>query len=590
MSLKIEQLRKYLIQKNAVACIIPSTDSHQSEYIADHWKLLEHLSSFSGSAGTLVVTLKEAFLWTDSRYFTQAENELEGSGIVLKRLGKARKPEHLFWLRDNLDANSGVLFDGRLFSMTQLQGIESMFAGKNLSLIEIGELPSEIWEDQPSLPLSPIFRHELQYCGKSSRDKLQELRTFLKEQKADFQLISSLDDIAWLFNIRGSDVAYNPVVYSFALVSEEKAILFVNPKKIPSAIVKDLQSEGIELQDYTSIYEYLGNLPINSTVVLDPDKTNVYLRQAIAADCPIIKMPNHTTYLKAIKNEVEIEHWRKVMVKDGVALVKFYIWLEAQLEEGNRVTEWTAAERLHEFRAEQAEFIGDSFGAISAYRASGASPHYSPKKGTSRVIQKEGMYLLDSGGQYLGGTTDITRTISLGMPTPQEKRDFTLVLKGFIQLSKVVFPVGTKGYQLEVLAKTALWEYGLNYLHGTGHGVGFCLNVHEGPQNFGSAVTSDPNSAFEVGMVTTIEPAFYRPQHYGIRTENVVITIHSEFQSFLKHEAITLFPIATNLTDKSLLHSDELQWLEDYHQKVWQDLSPHLSEKEQDWLKSAMDF
>ncbi|MGB1243441.1 MAG: aminopeptidase family protein P, partial [Chitinophagales bacterium] len=352
-----------------------------------------------------------------------------------------------------------------------------------------------------------------------------------------------------------------------------------------------LQSEGIELQDYTSIYQYLANLPINSTVVLDPDKTNVYLRQAIAADCPILQAPNHTTYLKAIKNEIEIEHWRKVMVKDGVALAKFYVWFETQLEEGKKkVTEWTAAEKLHEFRAEQAEFIGDSFGAISAYRASGASPHYSPKKDSSKVFEKEGLYLLDSGGQYLGGTTDITRTVSLGKKTAEEKRDFTLVLKGFIQLSKVVFPVGTKGYQLEALAKTALWEYGLNYLHGTGHGVGYCLNVHEGPQSFGSGATADANTAFEVGMVTTIEPAFYRPQDYGIRTENVVLTIHSEFQSFLKFKAMTIFPIATDLIDKSLLHSDELQWLEVYHQKVWEGLSPHLSEKEQNWLKSVMNF
>ena len=583
---KLQLLRKLLQKSNLDACIISSTDPHQSEYIAEHWKLREWFSGFSGSAGTLVVTLQEAYLWTDSRYFTQAEQQLKGSGIALKKLGKSREPEHLFWLRTHFqNPFSLVGFDARMFSVAQLREMEEIFDETNIVLGDMGDLAEKNWANRPAMPTHPIFRHELQYCGLSSTEKLKALRAFLKEQNADYQLLSSLDDIAWLFNIRGNDVAFNPVVYAFAVVSFHEAILFIDTKKVSLEIAEQLVNEGIELKDYSSIYAYLENLPHNQKIVFDPQKTNVKLRQTIPEHCQISEKPNHTTYLKAIKNDTEIENWRKVMVKDGVALLRFYVWLENQLKEGKTVTEWTAAEHLHEFRKEQTEFIGDSFGAISAYRASGASPHYSPNPNSSKDLEANGLYLLDSGGQYLGGTTDITRTVSLGSPTAAEKRDFTLVLKGFIALSKVVFPIGTKGYQLEALAKTALWQYGLNYLHGTGHGVGFCLNVHEGPQAFGSGITADPNSAFEVGMVTTIEPAYYRQGQYGIRTENMVLCVESEFEGFLQFEALTLFPIDIQMIDYRLLSSEEGQWLRSYHQKVWEGLSPFLNDAELSWLE-----
>ncbi|MEZ4883306.1 MAG: aminopeptidase P family protein [Chitinophagales bacterium] len=590
MNNKLQKIRQQLQQEGINAYIIPSTDPHQSEYIANHWKIREWLSGFTGSAGTLVITLEDAYLWTDSRYFTQAETQLQGSGIGLMKLQKAHTPEHLYWLKKHLPIGAVIGYDGRLFSVAQLQQMQEVFESKKTILKEVGDLSAEIWQDRPPLPLHPIFLHELQYCGKSSTDKLKEMRAFLDEQKADFQLLSSLDDIAWLFNIRGNDVAFNPVVYAFALVSTEKAVLFIDEQKVTDTIAEQLQDEGIELQPYNHIYLQLAALPAKSTVLFDAQKTNAYLQNAIPSSCTIRTLANHTTYLKAIKNKTEIENWRKVMVKDGVALVKFYVWLDAQLKEGKEANEWTAAERLHEFRAEQVEFIGDSFGAISAYRSSGASPHYNPSSTSNKMLQNSGLYLLDSGGQYLGGTTDITRTVCLGVPTAEEKRDFTLVLKGFIQLSKVVFPIGTNGYQLEALAKTALWQYGLNYLHGTGHGVGFCLNVHEGPQSFGSGATADLSIAFEVGMVTTIEPAFYKEGNYGIRTENVVLTTNSVFQNFLQFEALTLFPIAVDLIDNRLLTSDEMAWLETYHQKVWNGLSPYLNETEQNWLKWTMGY
>ncbi len=581
---KIQTLRASMQTHQLAACILPNTDPHQSEYIAEYWNIIQHLSGFTGSTANMVVTNDFAGLWTDSRYFIQAEKELQNSDVELVKLKVPHTPEYINWLAETLAENSRVGVDARLFSVALVRRMEQAFALKNIQIEEVN-LFSEGWSGRPSLPAHPLFIHDTQYTGKNCADKLTEVSTKMTQLGATHHLVTTLDDIAWLFNIRGTDVAYNPVVTSYALIEVDRATLFVQSAALSEADAQALKSQGVTIAEYETIQTTLNNLPASATVLYDKAKTSLWLRRAIAGKT--IAANNISTGLKAIKNEKEIEGIRKVMERDGVALVQFYKWLEENI--GRKpITEISAAAQLNAFRAQQKNYVGESFGAISGYQEHGALPHYKSTPESNVALQAEGMYLLDSGGQYLDGTTDTTRTITLGKPTEAEKRNFTLVLKGMIQLTCAIFPKGTKGIQLDILARQALWQDSKNYGHGTGHGVGFFLNVHEGPQSIGTGATAQ-NAPLMPGMVTSNEPGFYLEGAYGIRIENLILTIPHKttaFGEFYTFETLTLCPIDKQLVDKALLTAQEIDWLNDYHQLVFERLTPLMNEEESKWLKA----
>lgn len=584
---RIEALRAQMRRHGVDAYLVPSSDPHQSEYVADHWKVREWLSGFTGSAGTLIVTEDHAGLWTDSRYFLQAEKELAASEVELHKQQVAHAPEHLSWLANALPAGSTVGCNGFLFSVGQIARIGRTLEQNDIDLLYDLNLIADIWEDRPPLPKDQVFRHEEKYAGKSRREKLREIREQMRAQKARQYLITTLDDIAWTLNLRGHDVEYNPVFISYLVVGEDASLLFIDEEKIPDNLQAQLQADGVALRNYFAIMDYLEALPEGVSVLVDPQTVNRRLFDVIPEE-QRIQGDNIPRRLKAIKNKTEVEHLRRVMVKDGVALVKLYRWLETALP-SRKVTEFEVARQLNHFRSAQGDYHGESFGAIVGYNANGAVVHYRPMPETSAALQPKGILLLDSGGQYVDGTTDITRTTALGEPTEEQRRDYTLVLKGHIALATIRFPVGTTGGQLDVLARMHLWRHGLNYGHGTGHGVGFFLNVHEPPQGFAASnVTTRGTTAIEPGMLTSNEPGFYKNGSYGIRIENLVLCVDGEetdYGHFLKFETLTLFPIDLTLLEESMLTKEERDWLNQYHQEVFEKLSPHLNPEEVDWLE-----
>ncbi len=564
------------------AYIVPSNDPHQSEYVANHWKLRAWLSGFTGSAGIVVITRNAAGLWTDSRYFLQAEEQLKDSGIQLHRLGNSRPPEHLYWLRDELPFNSRIGFDGQLFSMEQVRQIEHKLEEKDMELVDV-DLLSDLWLDRKPLPTDEVFELSTKAVGKSRHDKLMLVQQQLQERQIDFHLVTALDDIAWLFNLRGKDVDCNPVFYSYAVIGRNIAHLFVDFSKISDEIRANLKADGVFLKSYDLIEVFLNELTADRNILLDPATTSYRLYQAlgktdIEEGKPIIPA------LKSIRNEAEIVFLRQAMQKDGVALLRLYRLLEAELEKGT-ITECAIAEQLHAFREAQGDYFGESFPAIVGYASNGAIVHYRPEPDTCAEVKNENILLLDSGGQYLQGTTDITRTVALGEPTDEQRRNFTLVLKGMIALSDVRFPKDTAGIQLDALARQYLWQHGLNYGHGTGHGVGFFLNVHEPPQSISPTPRGRALTKLQAGMVTSNEPGFYKDGEYGIRTENLILCVESEMAGFCHFETLTLFPIDTRLIDNKLLSATEKDWLNTYHQKVFDHLSPSLEQDEVEWLQ-----
>ena len=583
---KLQQLRAAMADQKIDAYLIPSADPHQSEYVADHWKGRQWISGFTGSAGLVVVTAGHAGLWTDSRYFLQAESQLAGTGIQLQKQKVPHAPEHIDWLAENLLAGARVGIDGRLFSIGQVRHLQRALERKGIQLQIDLDLLSGIWTDQPPLPPAEVFEHELRYAGRSRGEKLREVSQKMATRGVDGYLITTLDDIAWLLNLRGQDVECNPVFYSFLFLEPGGGRLFVEEKKVPAGLRTNLQAAGIELQAYATVGDFLQALPAGKKVLIDPASANaeIYAQLSHAA---LQEGDNIVLPLKAIKNETEIGHIREVMVKDGVALLKLYRWLEATLQERS-VPEAEVAERLDQFRREQGDYFGESFSAIVGYNANGAIIHYRPEYGSCADIRPEGILLLDSGGQYRNGTTDITRTTALSTPTAEQKRHFTLVLKGHITLAMARFPVGVNGMQLDAFARMHLWNACLNFGHGTGHGVGFFLNVHEPPQGFAASnATSRGTTAFAPGMFTSNEPGFYLTGQYGIRIENLVLCREAgetEFGKFLEFETTTLFPIDRQLIEVSMLTTDERQWLNDYHREVYERLSPQLDERERQWL------
>ncbi|MDD4115744.1 MAG: aminopeptidase P family protein [Massilibacteroides sp.] len=582
---RIAALRETMKRHQLDAYIIPSSDPHMSEYPADHWKTRQWISGFTGSAGTVVITADKGGLWTDSRYFLQAMDQLDGSGIDLYKLALPETPSIPEFLLAELKEGQTVGFDGKCYSTADAQLLQAKLERKGIGISVSFDLPGEVWQDRPPLPADPLFEMPVEYSGKSTVEKLNEINEMLRQSEADCTILSALDEIAWTFNIRGTDVTYNPVVISYAFVSEKESVLFIDPQKLTEEAARRLKKEGVILADYTMAGSYLSRLPGDCTVFIDPAKTNVALCEALPSTVTFVHGISPANHLKSIKNETEIKGFRNAVVKDGIAMTRFYIWLEKQLADGKRVTELSASAKLTSLRAEQPQYIMDSFAAISSYAGHGAVVHYTPTPETDVELKPEGLYLLDSGGQYLDGTTDITRTIALGEPTEQMKKDFTRTLKGTISMAKCKFPDGIRGCLIDVLARKALWDAGINYLHGTCHGIGHCLNVHEGPQSIRMEENPVP---LQVGMVMSDEPAMYRTGEYGIRTENIMLIREdsvTEYGRFLTFDTLTLCYVDTRLVIPSMLSVRERAWLNKYHERVYEQLSPHLTSDEAAWLK-----
>lgn len=573
-------------QQGIDAYIIPTSDPHMSEYPASCWKYREWISGFTGSMGTVVVTAEKAGLWTDSRYFLQAATQLEGTGIDLYKLMIPGTPSIPRFLLANLPEKAVVGLNGETYSLADTRKLEAELACKQIRVNTASSLIDPIWKDRPAIPEAPLFEMPLAFSGKTTEEKIKEINTLLHQAGADCTVLSALDEVAWTFNIRGTDVAYNPVVISYAFISEKETVLFVNPKKMPEEIARHLKEEGVSLADYGMLHTYLSRLPEHTRVYLDSARTNVAICNALPKRAVLVEGISPANHLKSIKNETEIEGFRRAVVKDGIALSKFYYWLEQAMARGEKVTELSASAKLTALRAEQPAYLMDSFASISSYGAHGAVVHYTPTPETDAQLKPDSLYLLDSGAQYLDGTTDITRTIALCEPTEQMRKDFTRALKGTISMAKCKFPAGIRGCLIDAFARKALWDAGINYLHGTCHGIGHCLNVHEGPQS----IRMEENPVIlEAGMVMSDEPAMYRTGEYGIRTENIMLIredSETEYGKFLSFETLTLCYIDTRLVIVSMLSARERTWLNKYHQMVYEKTAPHLTDAERAWLKA----
>lgn len=581
---KLVEIRRQMQADQVEAYIIPSADPHISEYLPRHYKCIPFASGFRGSAGTLVITHDFAGLWTDFRYFEQATEQLEGSGFELVKQKVQHAPEYIQWLGDKLPKGAKVAANEKLVSIALGEMITEKLGNKGISLVDKDYL-SPIWEDRPALPTEPAFLIDSDHIGQSVTSKIAAVREVLAANYADYQLVSSLDDIAWLFNIRGKDVNYNPVVLGFALISQDHAKLYIDEQKLTEEEKVELLKNGTEVCAYEEIEVALAKLPENSSIFIDPKRNCFAYAKLIPKSVKVIKDTNPSTNLKAVKNDTELENTRTAMTKDGVAITRFLKWLSETIGK-TKITELSAAAQLRTYREAQEGFVGDSFTTISAYAAHGALPHYSASEESDAEVKPEGLFLVDSGGQYFYGTTDITRTIPMGPTTEEERRDYTLVLKGMIDGCKVLFPQGTCGYQIDAITRKPLWDHAVNYGHGTGHGVGYFLNVHEGPQVFNP--TNNP-VAMQPGMITSVEPGVYRPGKHGIRIENLVNTIvvdENEFNQWYAFECLTIAPINTSIVRKELLEQHQIDWLNDYNALVFERLSPYLTAEESAWLKT----
>lgn len=580
---KLSTLRASMKQMGLSAYIVPGTDPHASEYVADYWKERNWLSGFTGSAGTVAVTTTKAGLWTDSRYFLQADAQLKGSGIDLMKEGLAETPTIADWIMSELTTDEAVGVNPEMFSAKAYEALKGKFAEANLRLVST-DLIRPLWNDRPQLPTQPLYVLEEQYAGQSVVDKLEAVRQEMAKHNADVYVLSSLDEIAWLFNIRGTDVDYNPLVIAYAMVEKNKVTLFIAPGKLTAFSMKYVIENKIAVADYEHIVSALHAIDAHDTVMYDGSRLNQALYEAFPVNCKKVDIPSVVMRLKSVKNPVELAGTRRAMLQDGKALVRFFKWLEETVGK-EHLTEFDVMARLKEFRSEGEHFVGESFGTIAGYQGNGAIVHYSAPEQGSAEIRKEGMLLLDSGGQYFDGTTDITRTITFSEPTAEQKRDYTLVLKGHIALACAKFPKGTCGVQLDILARQFLWQQGMSYGHGTGHGVGHFLCVHEGPQNIRTDLNPTP---LEVGMLVSNEPGLYRAGKYGIRIENLVAVKEcevTEFGQFLSFETLTLFPYDQQLIDWSIMTEAEIDWINEYHKMVEEKLLPLLSEEEGAWLK-----
>ncbi|MCZ4319000.1 aminopeptidase P family protein [Aequorivita viscosa] len=584
---RLENLRQQLAKYNIDAVIIPSTDPHQSEYVAEHWKVRTYFSGFSGSAGVLVLKKDEAALWTDSRYFLQFEDECKTYNINLHKQSIPHAPEHVQWLCDSLEENAVIGLDFLQFSKAQIDYIKEISKSKNIETKNTPNLIDEIWVDRPALPNFPVDIHPLEYSGETTASKIQKVQNKITHAKADYYLFSSLDEIAWLFNIRSQDVDFTPLVTAYALVGLENTRLFCDRNRFSSSAIDTFSKLNIEIIDYHLAIDAFQKLDANKKIITDVSSLNYAVYSAVRSK--FVFQNSIAKELKAIKNEIEIDGSKNCMIKDGVALTKFFIWLEKELATRS-ISEYEIGKKLEGFRKQQDLYVGESFAAIVGYKGNGAIIHYTASEKGAAMVKNEDILLVDSGTQYKDGTTDITRTVWLGgIPTPELKIAYTSVLKGYITLEQLQFPKGTVGMQIDAFARFHLWKQGLNYPHGTGHGIGSFGMVHEPAQGFTTnPATSSGSTAHLPNQLTTIEPGCYKQDVYGIRIENVVLSLAketTEFGEFLGFAPITLFPIDRQLIDKALLTDSEIEWFNSYHQMVFRQLSPMLEKDEKEWLK-----
>ena len=579
----LEALREEMRRLNVDAVIIPGTDPHQSEYICDHWKFRDWISGFTGSNGTAVVTLEQAALWTDSRYFLQAEIELADTGFVMMKENMGNDPTIHEWLQQVLEEDSVIAIDGRLYSAQDANQLER-FCGENGYMLVTEFYPADtIWPDRPARPGEPAFVHDVKYAGEEATDKIERLLAVLEENDATAMLVTALDDIAWLLNLRGNDVPFTPVAIAFAYISRKEKSLFIDENKVTDEVRQHLKACDVRVRDYDDVVRFLERVSEHEVVLIDPNRVSDTLANALP--CQKVYYRSPITDLKCMKNEVQIDGFRRAMERDGAALVRLFKWIEEKAPEGtiNEVDVW---HKGMEFRAQQDLYREDSFAMICGYKEHGAIVHYEATDESASTLHGEGILLVDSGGQYEDGTTDITRTITLGNPTPQEKHDFTLVLKGHLALQRAKFPVGTTGCQLDVLARLPLWQEAMTYGHGTGHGVGHFLGCHEGPQ---SIRTNLVDVKLLPGMVTSNEPGLYKTGEYGIRTENLLLVVEAEkteeYGDFLTFEPLTLFPYDLQLIDHSMLTAEEVAQINAYHNMVRKRLTPLLNMDEIAWLE-----
>lgn len=581
---RIIKLRELMKKRGIDVYVVPSSDYHQSEYVGEYFKSREFISGFTGSAGTIVVTENEAGLWTDGRYFIQAEKQLKESTITLFKMGEENVPTYIEYIGKNLKNGQCLGFDGKVLSGKNVFDIKTGFGKKEIKIEDRYDLIGEMWSDRPALPKSDVFILAEKYCGESFESKIERVRKKMSNLNTNKHILTSLDDIAWLFNMRGRDVKNNPVSLSYAMISIEEAVLYIDKNKITEEVEKYFIDKNIQLKDYFSIYEDVKTIAKNDVVLLDTAKVNYLIYNSIPAETEILDKPNPSTLMKACKNDIELENLKNAHIKDGVAVTKFMYWLKKNIG-GQEITEMSAAEKLESFRKEWADYMEPSFNTISAYEANAAMMHYSANKDSNSQLAPRNLLLVDSGGQYIDGTTDITRTFVLGECSGEVKEHFTLVLKGMLSLSMIKFMYGITGTNLDILARRPVWSRGIDYKCGTGHGVGFLLNVHEGPHSIRWQYNPQ---VLEAGMTVTNEPGVYIQGSHGIRLENELIVRNAEktdFGQFMTFETMTYAPLDLDGVVTELLNEEEKEFLNNYHQIVFEKISPFLSEEEKKWLK-----
>jgi Xaa-Pro aminopeptidase len=586
---RIERVREALAQRGAHALLVPSADPHLSEYLPGRWQGRQWLSGFTGSMGTLVVTLDRAALFADSRYWVQAEAELSGSGIDLEKIPTGAPAHHIDWIARTLQRGQILMVDGQVLALASAQLLHNALDKAGIVLRTEDDLLVQVWPDRPELPARPVYPHETPQAVEPRAQRLARVREAMVKHGATHHFVSTVDDVAWITSLRGGDVEYNPVFLAHLLVDASAARLYVGAGKVDATLAAQLAADGFTLADYAAAPDALRQLPGGSTLLVDPRRITLGFRRLVPEGVRVVEAINPSTLFKSRKSEPEAQFVREAMARDGAAMCAFYAWFEKALAAGERITELTIDERLSAERAKQPGFVGLSFSTIAAFNANGALPHYRATEAHHARIEGDGLLLIDSGGQYLGGTTDITRVWPIGKITDAHKRDYTLVLKAMMNLSRARFPRGILSPMIDSIARAPLWEHGLDYGHGTGHGVGYFLNVHEGPQTISQAVP-EPQMAMQPGMITSIEPGVYRPGQWGVRIENLGLTVpvdtleHGAFGEMMGFETLTLCPIDTRCIELALLRADEREWLDRYHATVRERLEPLVSGDARAWL------